>query len=142
MITTSVLAKKTGIPIDTVRHYTRIGLLNPGRMKSNGYKVYQHSDAVRLRFILAAKELGLTLSEIKRILIEAENGNSPCPLVRDIVSHRIRENNLKIKQLQQLQKKMIAAQEVWKEMENSMPDGHSVCHLIESVAGSHSALDL
>lgn len=114
---TSVLAKKIGVPIDTVRHYTRIGLLNPEKIRSNGYKAYQHSDAIRLRFILAAKELGLTLSEIKQILIEAENGNSPCPLVRDIVTHRIRENNLKIKQLQHLQKKMIAAQEVWKDME-------------------------
>lgn len=142
MITTSILAKKIGVPIDTVRHYTRIGLLIPERIKSNGYKVYQHSDAICLRFILAAKELGLTLSEIKQILIEAEKGNSPCPLVRDIVARRIQENHLKIKQLQQLQKQMITAQEIWKDMENSMPDGHSVCHLIESVAGSHSPLDL
>ncbi len=137
MITTSVLAKKIGVPTDTVRHYTRIGLLKPERMKSNGYKIYRHSDAVRLGFILAAKKLGLTLLEIKQVLHEAEKGNSPCPLVRDIVAQRIQENNHKIKYLQQLQKKMQKAQEIWKGMENSMPDGYSVCHLIESVAENH-----
>lgn len=139
---TSALAKKWSVPVDTVRHYTRIGLLNPERLKSNGYKVYNHSDAVRLGFILAAKELGLTLLEIRQVLNEAGKGNSLCPLVRDIVAHRIQENHLKIKNLQKLQKKMEKAQEIWKDMENSMPDGHSVCHLIESVTGNDSELDL
>ncbi len=142
MITTNVLAQKTGVPIDTVRHYTRIGLLKPERMKSNGYKVYQHSDAVRLGFILAAKKLGITLTEIKQILDEAEHGNSPCPLVREIIAHRIKENRGKIKHLQQLQKKMENAQEIWKDMEDSMPNGHSVCNLIESVADHTFTLDL
>ena len=115
---TSELAKKTGVPVDTVRHYTRIGLLKPIRAKSNGYKVYQHSDAIRLRFILAAKTLGITLSEIKQVLSEAEHRNSPCPFVRDIIAHRIKENRGKIKHLQQLQKKMETAQEIWKGMED------------------------
>lgn len=142
MITTSVLAKKMDVPIDTVRHYTRIGLLKPGRLETNGYRIYRRSDAVRLRFILAAKELGFTLGEIIQVLEEAENGNSPCPLVREIVAHRIKQNRQKIIDLQQMQEKMEDAQEMWKSMEDSMPDGHSVCHLIESVAGDDSALDL
>lgn len=142
MITTSVLAKKINIPIDTVRHYTKIGLLKPTKLKTNGYRIYQRSDAIRLRFILAAKELGLTLAEILQVLEESEKGNSPCPLVRDIVAHRIVENRRKIEQLQQIQQKMENAQKVWKDMEDSMPDGHSVCHLIESVAGDDFTVDL
>lgn len=134
MITASVLAKKADVPIYTVRHYTRIGLLQPHRNTQNGYKVYNPSDAMRLRFILAAKDLGFTLAEINHILDKAEHGNSPCPMVRDIVTHRIEENKKKIKELQRLQKKMESSLKEWEKMRDSMPNGDSVCHLIESVA--------
>jgi MerR family transcriptional regulator, Zn(II)-responsive regulator of zntA len=136
MITASVLAKKADVPIYTVRHYTRIGLLQPYRNTQNGYKVYNPSDAARLRFILAAKDLGFTLAEINHILDKAEHGNSPCPMVRDIVAHRIEENKKKIKELQRLQKKMESSLRDWEKMHDSMPNGDSVCHLIESVAES------
>jgi DNA-binding transcriptional MerR regulator len=134
MITASVLAKKADVPVYTVRHYTRIGLLQPYRNSQNGYKVYNPSDAVRLRFILAAKDLGFTLAEINHILDKAEHGNSPCPMVRDIVANRIEENKKKIKELQRLQKKMESSLKDWEKMLDSMPNGDSVCHLIESVA--------
>jgi len=134
MITANTLAKKANVPVYTIRHYTNIGLLKPVRDPGNGYKVYQFSDTTRLRFILAAKNLGFTLTEISHILDEAKHGNSPCPLVRDIIKLRIEENQRKTKELKQLQKKMESAVSNWSEMQNSIPNGDSVCHLIESVA--------
>jgi DNA-binding transcriptional MerR regulator len=133
MITTTVLAKQADVSLYTVRHYTRIGLLKPSRNSTNNYKVYQPSDAVRVRFIQAAKNLGFSLSEIADILDEAKHGNSPCPLVREIIVRRIEENRRKIKEMQKLQRKMENALKDWSKMKDSMPDGDSVCHLIESV---------
>jgi DNA-binding transcriptional MerR regulator len=133
MITAGVLAKQADVPLFTIRHYTRIGLLKPGRNLQNGYKIYQPSDETRLRFIVAAKALGFTLHEISEILDEAKHGNSPCPLVRDIIVSHIEENRRKIKEMQRLQHKMENAVKDWSKMNNSMPDGDSVCHLIESV---------
>ena len=134
MMTAGVLAKKTNLPIYTVRHYTRIGLLHPTRNAQNNYKVYKPSDTVRLKFIVAAKNLGFTLAEINQILDEAEHGQSPCPSVRKIIVEHIKENERKIKELQTLQKKMEKALKGWAGLKNAMPNGDSVCHLIESVA--------
>ncbi len=134
MLTASVLAKETNLPIYTVRHYTRIGLLKPARNRANNYKVYQPSDAARLKFIVAAKNLGFTLAEITNILEKAEHGESPCPSVRKIIVEHIEENRRKIKELQKLQKKMEHALEDWGNLQDSMPNGTSVCRLIESVA--------
>ena len=67
MLTASILAKRTNVPLFTVRYYTRIGLLKPSRDLRNGYKIYKSSDAERLRFISAAKELGFTLAEIREL---------------------------------------------------------------------------
>ncbi len=132
MITAAVLAKRTNTPIFTVRYYTRIGLLRPSRDLSNGYKIYKPADKDRLRFINSAKELGFTLNEIQEILDHAVQGDSPCPMVREIVEKRIHENKEKIRELKQLQRRLEAAAAKWQTMRDGSPDGHSVCHLIET----------
>ena len=139
MMTASVLAKRAEVPLFTVRYYTSIGLLKPSRDMRNGYKVYKSSDRDRLKFISAAKELGFTLAEIEEILGHAVHGDSPCPMVRDVVEKRIEENKEKIRELKRLQKRLEAAAEMWKKMKNSEPDGHSVCRLIESFSESNDS---
>lgn len=134
MLTASILAKRANVPLFTVRYYTRIGLLKPSRDLRNGYKIYKPSDSIRLRFIAAAKELGFTLSEIDDILDHAANGDSPCPMVRDIVDIRVKENKEKIREMKRLQSRLESASKMWLSQENSEPDGHSVCRLIESFA--------
>jgi DNA-binding transcriptional MerR regulator len=44
MMTANVLAKATDVPLYTIRHYTRIGLLKPPRKSRNNYKVYQPAE--------------------------------------------------------------------------------------------------
>lgn len=139
MMTASILAKRANVPLFTVRYYTRIGLLKPSRDLRNGYKVYKPADRDRLKFISAAKELGFTLAEIEEILGHAVHGDSPCPMVREVVEKRIEENRGKIREMKRLQKRLEAAAEMWKKMKNSEPDGHSVCRLIESFSESQDS---
>lgn len=134
MITASILAKKSEVPVYTVRHYTKIGLLKPTKREDNGYKIYKQSDITLMHFITNAKNLGFTLKEIAKIVDEADKGKSPCPLVREIIEKRIIETREQVKKLKQLQTKMENAKARWDEMEDGLPDGHSVCHLIESFA--------
>jgi len=134
MMTASDLARRTNLPVYTVRHYTRIGLLKPSRDLRNGYKLYKSSDKERLRFIASAKELGFTLGEIEQVLDHAVQGDSPCPMVREIVEKRVKENKEKIRELKRLQTRLETAADMWKSMKDSEPDGHSVCRLIESFA--------
>ncbi|MGI8813123.1 MAG: MerR family DNA-binding protein [Pyrinomonadaceae bacterium] len=132
MITASNLAKLADVPVFTVRFYTKIGLLKPGRNLRNGYNIYKSSDRDRLRFISAAKDLGFTLVEIEEILDHAAHNNSPCPMVRDVVERRAAENKEKIREMKRLQIRLEKALDSWKTMKDSQPDGHSVCRLIES----------
>lgn len=133
MMTANILAKETSVPLYTVRHYTRIGLLKPSRNPQNDYKIYQPSDVTRLRFVMSAKNLGFTLTEIAQILEKAAHGESPCPSVRKIIVRHIAENKRKIKELKKLQTKMENALGEWENLKDSMPNGTSVCGLIESV---------
>ncbi len=127
------LAELCKVPPDTIRHYTRIGLLRPARNPENGYCQYTFSDSKRLDFIRKAKSLGYSLKEIEHIIGESQKGNSPCPLVRDLIHHRIHENRVHLEELMELQVRMEQALASWANMPNGIPDGNSICHLIESI---------
>ncbi len=128
------LARAASVTPHVVRHYTRIGLLKPFRNEENGYKLYNRNDLHRLMFIRRAKYLGYTLADIRGILDEARHGSSPCPHVRRIIQKRIEENRLKLAELTRLQDRMEDALDEWRSLPDGMPDGDSVCYLIESMA--------
>lgn len=132
MFTVNELATRADAPAQVVRYYARIGLLKPKRQQENGYRLFGKQDAQRLRFIRMAKQLGFTLGEIKQITEHADHGESPCGEVRKIVQQRIRENRVKIDAMMNLQNRMERALEFWESMPDGIPDGHHVCHLIET----------
>lgn len=132
MLTVSSLAKSADVPVYTVRHYTRIGLLTPRYRAENGYRMFGDEDVGLLRFIQNAKDLGFTLKEIGEITSMADHGESPCPFVREIIDERITEVEARINRLTELLAKMKKARASWKNMKDSEPNGHSVCRLIES----------
>lgn len=127
------LAKLCQVPPDTIRHYTRIGLLQPTRDPVNGYRQYTVADSKRLHFIRKAKSLGFSLKEIEHILAESQKGKSPCPLVRDLIRRRIQANRARLEHLLELQERMEQALTSWEQMPDGIPNGDSVCYLIESV---------
>lgn len=125
------LSRITDITPDAIRYYARIGLLLPERDQSNGYRRFARSDALRLKFIKRAKMLGYKLDEIREILAASENGESPCPLAREIIARRVRENRKALDEALILQKRMENAMAQWRELPDGIPNGDSICILIE-----------
>jgi DNA-binding transcriptional MerR regulator len=80
----SELAQTGGVTAETVRHYTREGLLQPHRDPRNGYQLYDAESLGRLRFIDCLRSLGVSLPEIKQMLSWADQGTAefiePVPL--------------------------------------------------------------
>jgi DNA-binding transcriptional MerR regulator len=133
--TVSQLAKTAKVTPDAIRHYVRIGLLQPGRNEGNGYKLFTPEDLQRVRFIRKARNLGYTLSDIQSILDDSNKGQSPCPKVRQIIEQRIEENKRRIQELQSLQTRMENALKKWRNLPDGIPDGDCICHLIEAING-------
>ncbi|MGD9663154.1 MAG: MerR family transcriptional regulator [Porticoccaceae bacterium] len=126
------LARKTGASKDAIRHYVSLGLLVAERNSSNGYQIFAAEAVSRLRFIKTARQLGFHLDDIKQMFGDAERAHSPCPRVRDLMEHRINETRKTIKELTDLCDRMESSMAEWKNMPDTVPDGHSVCRLIES----------
>lgn len=62
------LARSAGVPVSTVRFYERRGLVAPVERSAAGYRHFDAEDAVRVRFLKRAQELGFTLAELGTML--------------------------------------------------------------------------
>jgi DNA-binding transcriptional MerR regulator len=69
MFSIGEFARLGGVSIRTLRHYDETGLLRPARVDPDtGYRSYRASQLGRLNRILAMKELGLSLTQARRLL--------------------------------------------------------------------------
>ena len=69
MKTIGQFAKENNVTIKTNHHYEKMDLINPSKVDDEtGYRYYGENEALELRIVLFLKELGLSLSEIKKVL--------------------------------------------------------------------------
>ena len=61
------LAKRLGTTTKTLRHYERMGLLQPSDRTSGGYRVYDRQDQRRAEQVMALRRLGLTIEEVHNL---------------------------------------------------------------------------
>lgn len=67
----SELSRHTGLSIDTIRFYQKVGLVKGQRkagVQSNNYLHYCEADIEKLELIQDAKSVGFTLAEIGQLL--------------------------------------------------------------------------
>lgn len=127
------IATAAEVTPETVRYYTRLGLFVPERDKTNGYKIYDSEDLRRLKFIRNARRLGFGVKDIIEILRQSEAGTSPCPFVREMIVRRIVALDERHRVELELKARMKAAAQMWEDVPDGIPDGDSICHLIEAV---------
>ena len=131
MYTVKQVAKKLNVSTETIRYYTRLGIINPDRDSGNGYRYYSDKDIHLIKFVRKAKEYGLTIHEIREILNRSQRGESPCPIVRTMVKNRLQETRDKIRQLLLLEKLLSHATLEWELKHDHIPTEEMICPLIE-----------
>jgi len=85
------LAEQVHLNTQTIRYYERIGLLPAPERTESRYRVYRVADERRLRFIKSARNMGLTLREVKEVLAFHERGELPCAYVTQTLAGRAEE---------------------------------------------------
>ncbi|GAA0077269.1 MerR family transcriptional regulator [Clostridium sp. CTA-5] len=63
------ISKLSNLSVQTLRHYDKLGLLKPSLVKENGYRYYSLEQFYKLDFIIFYRKLGLSLLEIKKIML-------------------------------------------------------------------------
>ena len=102
------LSLLTGVHIETIRYYERIGMLPAPPRTASGRRVYGPRETRTLAFIRRARELGFTLDEIRALLDLGGPGKASCAEVRTIAAYHLDDIRAKIADLRKLERLLAA----------------------------------
>lgn len=126
------VSKKTDIPVKTLRYYEELGLLSRPRRSLSKYRLYNEHDLEKVLFIKKAKDLGLTLAEIKKIVKRSSRGvDATCQLVHEVFGRKISDYEQKIKELTETKKRLSARLQHWINPRDAKNIKFSICPQIE-----------
>jgi DNA-binding transcriptional MerR regulator len=84
MIAIGTLSARTGVKVETIRYYERIGLLPKAERQQNGRRHYSEVDLRRLSFIRNARKMDFDTRSIAEMLRAQRDLATPCNKVSDI----------------------------------------------------------
>ena len=121
------MSRRTGVNIETIRYYERIGIMpEPGRTPG-GNRQYDDDHLKRLFFIRRCRELGFRIGEIRALLAMVDECDLSCAEVHGITVAHLSDIRTKIADLRKLEK---ALQEMAAECSRGdVPD----CPIVETL---------
>ncbi len=102
-ITSSELAKRSAVNLETIRYYERQGLLPKPPRSAAGYRLFSLAEVRRVRFIKRAQELGFSLKEIKELLALRVTPGTTSADVRKRAEAKIADIEEKVQTLRAMQ---------------------------------------
>ncbi len=127
-VTIGDLSEKTGVNIETIRYYERIGLLQSPQRSPGRHRLYENKHRQRLAFIRRARQLGFALEQVRALL--ALSGKRPlaCGEVKAIADTHITEVRNKIRDLKKLE-------HILSELAGQCrPNGSPECPILEALS--------
>lgn len=123
-----VLSSRSGVNVETIRYYERIGLLAKPRRTAGGYRLYRLADIERLAFIRRTRDLGFSLDDVRRLLDLADGKSRSCRRVRDIAAMHLADVRSKLGDLHRMERVLV-------NLVSACADGTlPACPLLESLA--------
>ncbi len=100
------LSRQSGVNIETIRYYEKIGIMPaPGR-SAGGYRLYAPDHLKRLSFVRRGRELGFSLDELRGLLRLVDGHSYTCGQVRALTLEHVAQVRRKIADLRRLQRVM------------------------------------
>lgn len=93
------VAKESGVSIKTIRYYEELGLLKASGRTEGKFRLFTPDVLARLSFIKRAQSLGLTLLEIRELLLVHDRGDLPCEHIKTKLQDKVNDIEQQIQQL-------------------------------------------
>lgn len=132
-LTVSALAKRTGVSPKTIRYWESLGLLPRAARTHTGYRVFDQESIRYAKFIRKAKDIGLTLAEMREVLRLARTGQCPCPEVLHWTGEKVKTLEEQIKTLSALLGRLKRIQRQWPQSTCTDDQCGDVCTLIDGL---------
>lgn len=97
------LAALSGVRVETIRYFERIGLLTPPERTSGGHRLFSAADLARLNFVRRARQMGFTQREVRTLLALSSGELTSCGEVKALAESHLAAIRDKIRDLQRLE---------------------------------------
>jgi MerR family mercuric resistance operon transcriptional regulator len=98
------LARKSGVDVDTLRSYERLGLLSRPRRPASGLVLYPADEDGRVTFVRRALELGFSADAIREMVGLGRGRQASCGDVYVIAERRLADIRRRIDDLRRMEK--------------------------------------
>lgn len=96
------VAQATGLTVEAIRYYERIGLIHEAPRTASGYRQFDPGVVHRLGFVQRAQDLGFSLDEIRELLELSASPEAPAAQVRELAQAKLAEIEAKLTDLTQI----------------------------------------
>jgi MerR family transcriptional regulator, mercuric resistance operon regulatory protein len=101
------LSQQTGVNIETIRYYEKIGVMPAPRRSAGGFRIYGPDHIKRLGFVRRSRQLGFSLDEIRNLLRLVDGHGHTCAEVHALMLSHLAEIRRKLRDLRRLQRAMV-----------------------------------
>lgn len=101
-------ARASGVNVETIRYYERIGLLPKPERGGGGQRLYGGEDQKKLAFIRRCRELGFPLADVSTLLSLSETKVRTCAEVKSLTEVQLGVVRGKIADLQRMENALSA----------------------------------
>lgn len=96
------LSKQTGINLETIHYYEKIGVLPEPKRQANGYRFYDENSLQLLHFIKTCRSLGFSIEDIKQ-LNQIKRSPNQHGVADQLIAQQLENVVQKIEQLKEIQ---------------------------------------
>jgi DNA-binding transcriptional MerR regulator len=100
------LSLRSGIHVETIRYYERVGVLPSAERHSNGRRIYEDHDVKRLRFVGRARALGFDLADVRALLDLQERPGASCEMASALAAGQLAAVESRIASLEKLRREL------------------------------------
>ena len=116
------VARRTGLPVKTIRYYCDEGLLQPRARSESGYRLFDEENLAELTIIRSLRALDVSIPELARILEVRRAGVCNCSVLKDSIAAKMESINLRIAELAAMKDELARLLGSWQDCGGLKPD--------------------
>lgn len=123
------VSKLTGLSTKTIRFYEEKKVIENANREENGYRFFTDEQIDEIKIVKNARDLGLPINEIKKLIISCENGN--CELSKERISESLD------RYLETLSERMSQMKNLKDRLTKIKNEGKYCCSVIHQLSNDH-----
>ncbi len=109
------MAKRTGLPVKTIRYYCDEGLLQPRNRSEGGYRLFDEDNLAELAIIRALRAMDVSIPELARILEVRRSGVCNCSLLKGSIADKMASIDRRIDELAAMKDELARLLSSWQD---------------------------